>query len=71
MDPTLLRRLDSLVKTRPFRNRSKAVQEAVTEKIDRMDKTALARECARLDRDSEEAMADEGLASEIDEWPKN
>jgi hypothetical protein len=35
-----------------------------------MDRTALARECAKLDSKSEKAMADEGLATEIGEWPK-
>ena len=63
MDETVLRRLDRLVKTQPFRSRSHAVQGAVSEKISRMDKTALARECAKLDQKSEQAMADEGLAS--------
>ena len=70
MDETLLQRLDRLVKTRSFRNRSQVVQEAVSEKISRMDKSALARECAKLDRKSEQAMADEGLATEISAWPK-
>ncbi len=36
MDETLLQRLDRLVKTRSFRSRSQAVQEAVSEKISRM-----------------------------------
>lgn len=35
-----------------------------------MDKSALAHECAKLDRKSEQAMADEGLATEISAWPK-
>ncbi len=70
MDDSVLRQLDELVKTRPFRSRSHAVQEAVTEKINRMDRTALAKECAKLDATSEQAMADEGLATEIGEWPK-
>ena len=70
MDETLLQRLDRLVKTRSFRSRSQVVQEAVSEKISRMDKSALARECAKLDRKSEQAMADEGLATEISTWPK-
>ena len=65
MDETLFQRLDKLVKTRSFRSRSQMVQEAVSEKISRMDKGALARECAKLDRNSEQAMADEGLATEI------
>ena len=70
MDAAMLRRLDRLVKTRPFRSRSQAVQEAVSEKINRMDRTALARECAKLDQKIEQTMADEGLALEIGEWPK-
>ena len=68
MDETLLQRLDRLVKTRSFHSRSQMV--AVSEKISRMDKSALARECAKLDRQSEQAMADEGLATEISAWPK-
>jgi len=62
MDETLLQRLDRLVKTRSFRSRNQMVQEAVSEKISRMDKSALARECAKFYRKSEQAMADEGLA---------
>ena len=60
MDETLLQR--------SFRSRSQMVQEAVSEKISRMDKSALARECTKLDRKSEQAMADEGLATEISAW---
>ena len=63
MDAAVLRRLDRLVKTRLFRSRSQAVQEAVSEKINRMDSAALARECAKLDPKSEQAMADERLAT--------
>jgi Arc/MetJ-type ribon-helix-helix transcriptional regulator len=70
MDDAVLRRLDKLVRTRPFRSRSQAVQEAVSEKINRMDRGALAKECAKLDPKSEQAMADEGLDTEIGEWPK-
>jgi metal-responsive CopG/Arc/MetJ family transcriptional regulator len=70
MDETLLQRLDRLVKTRSFRSRSQMVQEAVSEKINRLDKSALAKECAKLDKKFEQAMADEGLATEIATWPK-
>ena len=62
--------MDRLVKTRSFRSRSQMVQEAVSEKISRREKGALARECAKLDGKSEQAMADEGLATEISAWPK-
>jgi metal-responsive CopG/Arc/MetJ family transcriptional regulator len=70
LDDAVLRQLDRMVKTRPFRSRSQAVQEAVSEKINRMDRTALAKECAKLDVKSEQAIADEGLATEMGEWPK-
>jgi metal-responsive CopG/Arc/MetJ family transcriptional regulator len=63
MDERLLHRLDRLVKTRLFRSRSQVVQEAVSEKIGRMDKSALARECAKLERRSEQSIADEGLVN--------
>jgi Arc/MetJ-type ribon-helix-helix transcriptional regulator len=64
MDKTLLLRLDKLVRTHPFRSRSQVIQEAVAEKVDRMDKSELARECAKLDRKFEQSLADEGLAAE-------
>jgi metal-responsive CopG/Arc/MetJ family transcriptional regulator len=70
MDETLLQRLDEVVRTYSFRSRSQVIQEAVAEKIDRMDKTGLARECAKLDRAFEQALADEGLAAEVAEWTR-
>ena len=61
----LLRRVDHLVKERVFSNRSQAVQAAVREKVARLDSNRLARECAKLDKAEEQALADEGLASEV------
>ena len=66
----LLTRLDRLVKSRRFPNRSRAVQETVTEKLARMERSRLAQECAKLDRASEQAMAEEGMADEAAEWPE-
>ena len=66
----LLTRLDRLVKSRRFPNRSRAVQEAVTEKLARMERSRLAQECAKLDRASEQAMAEEGMADEAAQWPE-
>jgi metal-responsive CopG/Arc/MetJ family transcriptional regulator len=68
IDSSLLRRVDHLVKSRVFSNRSQAVQAAVEEKVARMDNNRLARECAKLDKVQEQALADEGLASEVAEW---
>ncbi len=66
----LLERLDSLVQSKVFPNRSKAVQEAVEEKLTRMNRSRLARECAKLDPKQEQALAEEGFSAERDEWPE-
>lgn len=70
IDQDLLSRIDRLVESDVYPNRSQAIQEAVKEKISRIDRTRLARECAKLDKASEQAHADEGLAAEITEWPE-
>ena len=70
IDQDLLDRLDRLVKSRRFPNRSRVVQEAVSEKLARLERSRLARECAKLDRASEQAMAEEGLSAEATEWPE-
>jgi len=66
----LLDRLDRLVKARVFPNRSKAVQEAVKEKLARLDRNRLARECAKLDKKFERSIAEEGMSRELSEWPE-
>jgi len=70
MDKEVLNRLDRLVKNRLFENRSRAIQEAVSEKLARLEQNRLARECAKLDRGFEQSMAEEGLSAEVGEWPE-
>lgn len=70
MDPRLVNRLDRLVKARAFRSRSQAVQVAVLEKLDRLERRRLARECAKLDPAVERALAEEGMAEELSRWPE-
>jgi len=65
----LLKRLDRMVQQRRFPNRSRAIQEAVREKLERMDRGRLARECAKLNRALEQKMAEEGVAGDLEEWP--
>jgi metal-responsive CopG/Arc/MetJ family transcriptional regulator len=69
LENDMLKRLDMLVKTNFFPNRSKAIQEAVAEKLTRMEKSRLAQECAKLDPDFEQSLAEEGFTSELEEWP--
>ncbi len=70
LDAELLERVDELVARRDFRNRSRAIEAALTEKLARVRRTRLARECAKLDRDEERALAEEGLAQSFDSWPE-
>ena len=65
----LLTRLDRLVKAGHFPNRSVAVQEALREKLERLDRSRLAGECAKLDPRVEQQMADEGLSDDLSQWP--
>jgi Arc/MetJ-type ribon-helix-helix transcriptional regulator len=64
----LLKKVDYLVKERVFSNRSQAIQSAVKEKVSRLDRNRLARECAKLNRTEEQSLADVGLSSEAEEW---
>ncbi len=70
IDDKTLKRLDILVKSKFFPNRSKAIQQAVTEKLMRIEKSRLAQECAKLDPEFEQSLAEEGFPSELEEWPK-
>jgi metal-responsive CopG/Arc/MetJ family transcriptional regulator len=65
-----LNRLDRMVKDHIFANRSRAIQEAVEEKLSRLERTRLAEECAKLDAVAEQAMAEERLSEELTQWPE-
>jgi metal-responsive CopG/Arc/MetJ family transcriptional regulator len=70
IDNNLLKKIDMLVKSNLFPNRSKAIQAAIADKLKRLKKTRLAEECAKLDPDFEQNMAEEGFSMETDEWPR-
>lgn len=70
LDNNILKRLDILVKSNFFPNRSRAIQEAVAEKLTRLEKSRLAQECAKLDPDFEQSLAEEGFSSELEQWPE-
>jgi len=64
LDEGTVKRLDRLVKNRIFPSRSKVIQDAVEEKLKKLEKGRLARECAKLDPEFEKALAEEGLSYE-------
>lgn len=70
VDSGLLNRVDELVAARRFANRSQAFESALADTVARLARTRLARECAKLDRREEQALAEKGLAGSRDAWPE-
>jgi metal-responsive CopG/Arc/MetJ family transcriptional regulator len=70
IDDKLLKQIDIFIKSNYFPNRSKAIQEAVAEKLIRLEKSRLARECAKLDPEFEQSVAEEGFSAEMEIWPE-
>jgi Arc/MetJ-type ribon-helix-helix transcriptional regulator len=69
VDEHALAEIDRLVSQGVFPNRSKAIEEAVQDRIAKLHRSRLATECAKLDRHEEQALADEGYVGES-EWPE-
>jgi len=70
LDERFVSELDRLVDKHVFQNRSQAIQEAVSEKLLRMKRTRLAEESAKLEPALERAIAEEGLAEDVKQWPE-
>jgi metal-responsive CopG/Arc/MetJ family transcriptional regulator len=70
LEEDTLDRLDRLVAQDVFPSRSRAIQEAVAEKLERFERSRLARECAKLDPTFERALAEEGLSEDLAQWPE-
>ena len=70
LDTALLERVDDMVAKRRFRNRSQAVEAALSDKLNRLARTRLATEAAKLNPVEEKRFADEGLLGALDGWPE-
>jgi Arc/MetJ-type ribon-helix-helix transcriptional regulator len=70
LDAALVNQVDELVAKQKFRNRSQAVEAALSDTLRRLARTRLAREAAKLNPVEEKRLADEGLADERDGWPE-
>ena len=70
LDSVTLDRLDRLVETARFQNRSQAIEIAVEEKLARLEQRRLAEECAKLDPAEEQALADLGWEADGEAWPE-
>lgn len=69
LDPEALKQVDQLVQGGLFPSRSKLIQDAVAEKLQRLRRIRLAQECAKLDPQAERAAAEEQFQGET-EWPE-
>jgi len=70
LEEHVLVQVDELVSQRMFPNRSRAIQKAVQEKLERLSGSRLAEECAKLDPQYEKALAEEGMGADVSEWPE-
>ena len=70
LDTRTLRRVDRLVRDARYPNRSQAIEAAVAEQLDRLERRRLVEECAKLDPAAERAMAEEGLGTDTAGWPE-
>ncbi|MDZ7845244.1 MAG: ribbon-helix-helix domain-containing protein [Anaerolineales bacterium] len=70
IEKNILTKLDRMVAEGKYPSRSSAVEDAVKEQIEKVKKSRLAREAAKLDPAYEQALADEGLAGDLSEWPE-
>ena len=70
LDEKTLVELDRLVRKGRFPSRSRAIQEALREHLEKLHRGRLVRECAKLDPIYERELAEEGIHEEIDQWPE-
>ena len=61
LDRKLVRAIDRCVKSGLYRSRSRAVEQAVRDKLGRNRRRRLSAEAKKLDRDEERALAEEGM----------
>lgn len=55
---------------RRFANRSQAIEMAVVEKLERLDRTRLLAGLSKLDTAEEKRIAEEGMTTELAGWPE-
>ena len=70
MEKDLIAKLDRMVSEGRSASRSSAVEEAVIDRMIKVEKSRLAEESAKLDPAYEQALADEGLSGDLAEWPE-
>lgn len=70
IEKDLIIKLDRLVSEGKYPSRSSAVEDAIIERMVKVEKSRLAEESAKLDPAYEQSLADEGLLGDLSEWPE-
>ena len=70
IDDEIVGRIDTLVRQRTYPNRSQAIEDAVRDKLTRLERSRLATEVSKLDPAFERSLAEEGLSQDQREWPE-
>ena len=70
LDRSLVEQVDRMVREGEYPSRSRAIQDALQERLRRVSRDRLTRECAKLDPAREIQLADEGMAVDGDQWPQ-
>lgn len=68
LEEEIVREVDALVARHAFPSRSRAIQEAVAEKLARLSRSRLAEQCALLDQGEEQELAEEFSPNEMERW---
>ena len=70
IDSNQLKKIDFYVKKHVFKTRSEAFRVAINQTLDHLEHKRLATECAKLEMNEEQEMADLGLKEDLEAWPK-
>ena len=70
IDTEIIRQVDHLVREHTHPSRSRIIEEALAEKLARLDRDRLPRELEKLDPKFERALAEEGLTQDRARWPE-
>lgn len=70
LDGEIVKRIDYLVTQKAYMSRSQAIEEALKEKLNKLDKSRLAVELSKLDPNYEHDLAEEGIEQDASEWPE-
>ena len=70
LDAEIVKRIDYLVTQNAYSSRSQAIEEALKEKLSKLEKSRLSVELSKIDPNYERELAEEGIEQDTTEWPE-